>query len=59
MDSLTDRTFTLKEIIEDVRADVIRRRLVALNWDFEAAAKSLGISRKTLWELRLKYGIQK
>jgi DNA-binding NtrC family response regulator len=49
---------TLKEMLDAQKAKFIKIRLEMFNWDFDETAKSLGISRKSLWENRLRYGIE-
>lgn len=49
----------LKDLLDARKAEIVKARLTHFNWDFVATAVSLGISRKSLWELRVKYGIER
>ncbi len=50
---------TLRDMLGDVEADMIRQKLALLNGNQTRAAKFLGISRRTLIEKMQKYGISR
>ncbi len=52
------RLVTLKETVETVEKQVISVSLGHHDWAIGKAAKSLGISRKNLWEKMKRYGIR-
>ncbi len=56
-DSMQFAAGTLKRIREDLERRVLIARLQKLNFDTELVAKSLGISRKTLYTLAKKLGV--
>ena len=50
---------TLKETLKASEHQAIRHALIQYDWGIGKAAKSLGISRKSLWEKMKRYGIEK
>ena len=50
---------TLAELVDSFKATTIRVAFEANQYHTEKTAAELGISRKSLWELRTKYGIKK
>lgn len=53
----SDEPFALRQVLERVEAEHVRRALVLTEGRRQRAAELLGISRKHLWELMRRHGI--
>jgi DNA-binding NtrC family response regulator len=55
----TERTGTLREVVESVEAEVIAQGLVRTHWNKSQLAKELGISRSNLIQKCAYYGLDR